>query len=115
MPHAFILFEKHPSTQRCHVELAKFAMEVTTNQPIETHMEMINGKGITEDKPLSLESYPIAFTKAEVFFKFSLLLMIARLQNGGRRHESTHQTKTRFSVICSQTQRFQYIYDKVLF
>lgn len=92
MPHTFVLFEKHPSTQKCYVELAKFAKDIITNQPIETGMEMINGKGIIEDQPLSLGSYPIAITKAEVSFKFFLLLMIAHLPNGGHRQGETCQT-----------------------
>jgi hypothetical protein len=66
MPHVFVIFEKHPSTETCYRELGKFAMAVTTGQNLETRMEIVNGKGKIEQQPLNLQDYPISFSKSEV-------------------------------------------------
>jgi hypothetical protein len=67
MPHAFVMFEKHPSTETCYKELAKFAKDVTSGRNVETRMEIVNGKGVIQDQPLDVETYPIAISKPEVW------------------------------------------------
>ena len=66
MPHVFQMFQKHPSTKTSFREYAKFITEVTNGKPIKTEAQIVNGKGIIEDAPLSFESYQISFTKDEV-------------------------------------------------
>ena len=66
MPHVFVIFEKHPSTETCYNELGKFAKAVTSGQEIKSKLEVVNGKGVIEPQPLNLENYPISFSKAEV-------------------------------------------------
>jgi hypothetical protein len=66
MPHVFQLFPKHPSTHTSFREYAKFIKEVTSGQPIETQMSIVNGKGVIEEQPLNLEQYPTSYTKEEV-------------------------------------------------
>ena len=66
MPHAWVIFEKHPSTEICYKEIAKFTKAVITGQGIETAMEIVNGKGEIEETPLNVESYPVDFSKPDV-------------------------------------------------
>lgn len=66
MPHVFQMFQKHPSTWTCFREYGKFIKDVTSGKPIETEMQIVNGKGIIEDTPLKFESYKISFSKEEV-------------------------------------------------
>ena len=72
MPHVFVIFEKHPSTERCYMELGNFTKAVTSGKDIETSMEIINGKGEIEG-PLNIENYPITFSKSEVISPFTIL------------------------------------------
>jgi hypothetical protein len=65
MPHVFVIFEKHPSTERCYRELGKFTKAVTSGKDIETSMEVVNGKGEIEG-PLNIGNFPITFSKYEV-------------------------------------------------
>ncbi len=66
MPHVFVIFEKHPSTETCYNELGKFAKSVTTGQEMKSKLEVVNGKGMIEAQPLNPENYPISLSKAEV-------------------------------------------------
>lgn len=65
MPHAFVLFEKHPCTIKCYEELAKFVEKIITGKKIDSRMEIVNGKGVIAGA-LDLEKYPVAFSKSEV-------------------------------------------------
>ena len=66
MPHVFPMFPKHPSTNTCYKEWARFINEVTSGEKIETALQMVNGKGIIENTPLDLERYHVGFTKEQV-------------------------------------------------
>lgn len=66
MPHAWVMFEKHPSTNTCYQELAKFAKAVCAGVGIETRMDIVNGKGQIEQSPLDPKRYPVGFSKSEV-------------------------------------------------
>ena len=66
MPHVFVIFENHPSTETCYNELGKFTKSVTTGREMKSRLEVVNGKGIIEDQPLNPENYPISVSKAEV-------------------------------------------------
>lgn len=72
MPHAFVLFEKHPCTIKCYEELAKFIENVTTGEKVDTCMEIVNGKGVITG-PIRLENYPVAFSESEVNKPFIIL------------------------------------------
>jgi hypothetical protein len=45
MPHTFVMFERHPSTETCYQSLAAFANECMTGK-VETKMERIDGRGV---------------------------------------------------------------------
>lgn len=81
MPHVFQMFQKHPSTRTCFREYGKFIKDVTSGKPIETEMQIVNGKGIFEDTPLKFESYKVSFSKEEVPQSMTLLI-IATKTNG---------------------------------
>ena len=65
MPHVFVIFEKHPSTETCYRSLATFTKAVTAGQNVETRLEIVNGKGIIQG-PIDLEKYPIEVSKLQV-------------------------------------------------
>jgi hypothetical protein len=59
MPHVFMCFPKHPSTETCYKQITKFIKEVTSGGEIENRMEVVNGKGIIEElSPKSLKTFP---------------------------------------------------------
>jgi hypothetical protein len=66
MPHVFVVFDKHPSTQACYREMAQFVMEVTSGHTIETKMQVVNGKGEISEMHMNLRE-PV-FSKSEVSF-----------------------------------------------
>jgi hypothetical protein len=68
MPHVFQIFQKHPSTETCFREYARFIKDVTDTggNGIETELRYVNGKGQVEETALDLEKYNVGFTKEEV-------------------------------------------------
>jgi hypothetical protein len=68
MPHVFQIFQKHPSTETCFREYARFIKDVTSGKGIETEMRYVDGKGGIEESELDLEKFGVGFTKEEVFY-----------------------------------------------
>src|SRR5579859_7027900 len=67
MPHVFKIFLKHPSTETCFREYARFIQDVTTSKGgIETELRFVNGKGVIETTKMDLDKYKVGFTKEEV-------------------------------------------------
>ena len=66
MPHVFVMFEQHPSTRTCYAEMSKFVKDVVDGKKISTKMEIVNGRGVIEEKTADLVTYPLELSKSMV-------------------------------------------------
>ena len=72
MPHTFVIFENHPSTETCYQSLATFANAIVRGDKLETKMEKVDGKGLVSG-PLDPKDYP-DYSKSEVCLPLPILL-----------------------------------------
>ena len=66
MPHVFLLFEEHPCSITCFKEISRFIHAATGGEIMETRLQFVNGKGVVQERPLPVESFPTTYTKMEV-------------------------------------------------
>lgn len=80
MPHVFVIFENHPSTETCYKSLANFANAVVKGEKMETKLEKVDGKGIACG-PLDPKGFP-GYSKTEVRHFWARRLRKVAIANG---------------------------------
>ena len=73
MPHTFVIFDSHPSTETCYQSLATFANAAVRGDKLETRMEKVDGKGVVSG-PLDPKDFP-DYSKSEVCLPLHDLLV----------------------------------------
>lgn len=107
LPHVFVVFEKHPSTETCYNELAKFITSVTHGEKVETRMQVVNGKGKLVEKPLDFNEYPIDFSKEEVPSPKRSSIDVVGCEKDGRSRSKT-ETQIIHSLAIHEAHNYEY-------
>jgi hypothetical protein len=108
MPHTFVMFERHPSTETCYQSLAAFANGCVAGK-VETKMERIDGRGVISGA-FDAKGFP-EYSKDEVCipFRFCSKGQVDFADGRGSREETVTTSRNSMREVLGRFWMYIYI------